>query len=100
MSPNGSIELYYKLVNMKLKILIFSGDLDSAVAFNGTRNWIDSLNLTELKNKKWIVENEVVGFITNYKELDFIIIKGAGHMVALDKPKEALILLNNFLSKK
>ena len=41
----ASLYLYPKLIQHKLKILIFSGDTDLVVPFNGSQRWIDSLKL-------------------------------------------------------
>ena len=38
-----------------------------------------------------------IGFITQYFGLDFIVLRGAGHMAASSKSKEFLAILNKFV---
>ena len=42
-------------------------------------------------------EDQVGGMVWQLKNLTFVSIKGAGHMVPKDKPKEAEVLINSFI---
>ena len=44
-SQEASYYLYPKLIAAGLKIMVFSGDTDMAVPYNGSQRWIDSLKL-------------------------------------------------------
>lgn len=96
----GSFYLYPKLLNSGLKILIYSGDTDGAVPYNGTQKWINNLALPVLKPwKSWRVNNSnVAGYRTVYQGLTFATIKGVGHMVPQWKPEETFYMLTQFLN--
>ena len=96
----GSIFLYNDLIKSGIKIMKYSGDTDAAVPFTGTRQWIYNLKLDTLKKwRSWRVnENEVAGYVVNYKGLTFVTVKGTGHMVPQWKRKEAFHMLTQFLN--
>jgi len=84
----GSFWIYPTLISKKLKILIFTGDTDAAVPFNGTLAWIRNLNLKI--NKQWrswrVNSKNVAGYVTDYEGLRLVTVKGTGHMVPQWKP--------------
>jgi len=102
-SKEASFFLYPKLIDSKLKILIFSGDTDAAVPVNGTQKWISNLNL-EVKSKwrSWRVDQNspVAGYRTVYEGLTFVSVMGTGHMVPQWKPKEAFYMVEKFLKNQ
>lgn len=97
MDKKGSQWVYEKLLATKeIRALKFSGDIDGAVPTYGTRNWINSMNITV--TEEWrpyyvdtggdIVNKELGGFIETYEgDLTFATIHGAGHMTPTDKPE-------------
>jgi len=101
-TEKGSFFLYKDLIASGIKILIYSGDTDAAVPFNGTQKWIKNLNLeTVNKWRTWrINKNKVAGYVENYKGLTFVTVIGTGHMVPQWKRAEAFYMLNQFLDGK
>jgi carboxypeptidase C (cathepsin A) len=96
---HGSQYVYPYLIAYRIKILIYSGDVDLAVPFTGTREWISNLNLTEKTGfVPWSYDGEVAGFIQKYAGLTFVTIKGAGHMVPQDKPPQAHKVIYDFIN--
>ena len=97
----GSIWTYPTLIKEKLKILIYSGDTDLAVPFNGNLLWIRDLKLkTEEAWRSWRVDNDtnnVAGYVVKYEGLTFCTIKGTGHMAPGWKPKEVHYMFSKFL---
>jgi serine carboxypeptidase-like clade 2 len=95
----GSYYLYQPLIQSGVRILIYSGDTDGAVPFNGTQKWINNLGLpVEKPWRSWrINDTEVAGYITNYTGLTFVTVKGTGHMVPQWKPAEAYHMYSKFL---
>ncbi|XP_024515025.1 serine carboxypeptidase-like 25 [Selaginella moellendorffii] len=75
-----------------------SGDADGVVSTLSTRSWIKELNLTS--QTPWFVISQVAGWSQAYNGLTFLTVLGAGHMVPLDKPQQALSLFEHFLKGK
>ncbi|XP_009590149.1 serine carboxypeptidase-like 26 isoform X1 [Nicotiana tomentosiformis] len=93
------LPIYKKLIQGGLKIWIFSGDADGRVPVIGTRYCIEALNLT-LKSEwhSWFHNHQVAGRIVEYEGLTFVTVRGAGHLVPLYKPSEALALIHSFVT--
>ena len=59
----------------------YSGDRDGAVPTFGTRKWVQALKWNMKKDwAPWTTEGQVSGFIEKYDGLDFVTVKGVGHM--------------------
>ena len=101
---HGSLYTYPFLIKSGLRIMIYSGDIDGAVPFVGTREWIQQLNLGKPDGKKsyyeWMVDDQVAGYYELYNGLTFVTVKGSGHMVPQDKPAQAWHMINSFLTGK
>ncbi|XP_026429572.1 serine carboxypeptidase-like 26 [Papaver somniferum] len=94
------LPIYTKLIKAGLKIWIYSGDTDGRVPVIGSRYWTEALGLS-LKSpwRTWYHENQVGGRIVEYENgFSFVTVKGAGHLVPLNKPTESLALIRSFLS--
>jgi carboxypeptidase C (cathepsin A) len=63
------------------KLLFYSGDTDGAVPTYGTKRWIKELEWPIKKEwRQWKTDGQVSGYIQEYEGLDFVTIKGVGHM--------------------
>ncbi|KAG2726810.1 hypothetical protein I3760_01G129600 [Carya illinoinensis] len=93
------LSTYTKLIKGGLKIWIYSGDTDGRVPVIGSRYWIEALSLP-LKSpwRSWYHNHQVGGRIVEYEGITFVTVRGAGHLVPLNKPSEALSLLHSFLT--
>ncbi|OVA13573.1 Peptidase S10 [Macleaya cordata] len=93
------LPIYTKLIKAGLKIWVYSGDTDGRVPVIGSRYWTEALGLP-LKSswRTWSHNNQVGGRIVEYEGLTFVTVKGAGHLVHLNKPSESLSLIHSFLS--
>ena len=100
----GSYSLYTSSllkVNPPLNILIYSGDTDGAVPTVGTMQWINNLGLTvandwrQWGNGKW---GQVAGYTINYEGLNFVTIKGTGHMSIQWKRPQGQYMFQQFLA--
>ncbi|KAL1343301.1 serine carboxypeptidase-like 33 [Arachis hypogaea] len=93
------LPIYTKLIKGGLKIWIYSGDTDGRILVIGTRYWVEALGLS-LKSswQNWYHDNQVGGRIVEYEGLTYVTVRGAGHLVPLNKPSEALSLIHSFLS--
>lgn len=105
----ASITLYPELAS-KLRIMIFNGDADACVPYNGNEEWIGMLEEQGiLKQSKawtpWYTSNRrtPAGYLTKYsvkgsdKDFSFRTIRLAGHMVPQFQPEAALVMLTEFI---
>jgi carboxypeptidase C (cathepsin A) len=100
--PN-MIPIYDELVK-HIRVLVYSGDVDSCVNYLGTETAV--LQIKAAGGKKawhaWLVDDQVAGFtMTLGTNLTFATVKDAGHMVpskAIGKPQNALEMLTRFLA--
>jgi len=105
----ASITLYPELAK-KMRILIYNGDADLCVPYNGNEEWITGLadqgvlKLTE-PWRPWFIgeESTAAGAKTVYsvegsdQVLTFLTIRLAGHMVPLFRPDAALSFFSDFV---
>jgi carboxypeptidase C (cathepsin A) len=102
-SKEGSFESIKYLINKNIKILIYSGDTDLVVPFNGNQLWIKQLNLTlKEKWKSWKLDDEddyIAGYKVVYDKLTFYTVRGVGHLVPKWKPKEAFYIFSQFINE-
>jgi serine carboxypeptidase-like clade 1 len=64
-----------------IRLMFYSGDTDGALPTYGTKRWIKRLGWN-IKNvwRPWLTDGQVSGYIEQYEGLDFITVKGTGHM--------------------
>ena len=80
----GSFYLYPDLIKSGIRIFKYSGDTDAVAPFNGTEKWIKNLKLETVKDwRSWNTgdANNIGGYVTQYKRLTYVTVRGAGHMV-------------------
>ncbi|KAB1213809.1 Serine carboxypeptidase-like 33 [Morella rubra] len=93
------LPVYTKLIKGGLKIWVYSGDADGRVPVIGSRYCVEALRLPlKAPWRSWYHHNQVGGRIEEYEGLTFVSVRGAGHLVPLDKPSEALSLIHSFLT--
>lgn len=101
MQDKGSIWTYPTLIKEGLRILVYSGDTDAIVPFNGNQAWIHNLKLEiESPWRQWRAygdKDNVSGYVIKYKGLTFCTVKGTGHMAPQWKPKESYYMFSQFL---
>jgi serine carboxypeptidase-like clade 2 len=92
------LPIYSKLIKAGMRIWIYSGDADGRVPVTGSRYWIEALDLPLISPwRSWFHHHQVGGRVVEYEGLTFATIRGAGHLVPLNKPSEGLLLFNSFL---
>uniref|UniRef100_A0A803MNB9 Carboxypeptidase n=1 Tax=Chenopodium quinoa TaxID=63459 RepID=A0A803MNB9_CHEQI len=93
------LSIYKKLMQGGLKIWVYSGDVDGRVPVIGTRYWVESLGLPiKTPWRSWYHQHQVGGRLVEYEGLTLVTVRGAGHLVPLNKPSEALALIHSFLT--
>ena len=104
MQNKASIWIYPTLFKNNIRILIFNGDSDIVVSYNGNQNWIEAINLEVLDDwRPWRAfedNKNIAGYVTKYKGLTFCTVKGAGHEVPRWKPKESYYMFSQFLKNE
>ncbi|VDM55389.1 unnamed protein product [Angiostrongylus costaricensis] len=89
-----------------VKILIYNGDVDTVCNHAMNRQFLSKLNRRilgeERANEPWSYLNEkpsIAGFQLKYEGgIDFITVRGSGHFVPADKPRESLQMIYNFVT--
>lgn len=90
-----------KLLNDQLPVLIYSGDLDYICNFYGNRavamklDWDHGHDFRNATDHDW---NDGGGLARSFNGLSFLQVYDAGHMVPQDQPKQALIMIAQFLN--
>jgi len=86
----------------KIRVLIYNGDGDACVPYNGNEEWTSGLGIPATSAwHAWTIDRQVQGYATTYQSnFAFVTIKGAGHMVPQTHPKAGLEMFNRFLDNK
>ena len=111
MHENASYWIYPHLMKEKLRIWIYSGDVDADVPTPGTIHWIQKFKeeqgipILEPWREWWVKglhthEDQVGGMTWELRGLTFASVRGAGHMVPKDKRKAAYVMFESFLDGK
>ena len=94
----GSLYTYPYLISSGLKIMVYSGDTDGGCPTVGSREWIAGLELEMVQDhSQWYLGGQVAGYVEVYNGLQFVTVKGVGHVVPLWAPPQAHSLLTHFL---
>jgi serine carboxypeptidase-like clade 1 len=85
-----------------LRVLIYNGDADPSINSFMAQNWTSSLGFTPTQTwRPWTLDSclRMGGYVTRYKErLDYLTIRGSGHMVPEFKPAPALEFMRAWLA--
>merc|ERR1712212_1055159 len=86
----------------KPRILLYNGDIDMACNFLGDEWFVDDLGRKLIvERRSWLVKDkdgyeQIAGYVKQFERISFLTVKGAGHMVPSDKPKEAYEMFRRF----
>uniref|UniRef100_A0A7E4VLI3 Carboxypeptidase n=1 Tax=Panagrellus redivivus TaxID=6233 RepID=A0A7E4VLI3_PANRE len=95
--------------NYPVKILIYNGDVDFACNFMGDQWFVEAVaerwGIPVVKPyNEWHYRNQIAGYVKTFAadnvQLNLATVKGAGHMVPMDRPGPALQLLANFFNNR
>jgi len=82
------------------RILVYSGDTDSAVPFLSTQRWIDCLELPQKSPYSyWHYDGEIAGTVHALRWLTYVTIRGAGHMVPFYSPILGFEFFSNWIKQ-
>mmetsp|Transcript_10790 Transcript_10790/g.29802 ORF Transcript_10790/g.29802 Transcript_10790/m.29802 type:complete len:564 (+) Transcript_10790:58-1749(+) len=97
------LSAFYKHVALEtnLSVLVYNGDVDPAITSFAAQNWTSHLGLhTKEEWGPWTVDGcrRMGGYVTRYQgDLDFLTIRGAGHMVPTYKAAASFTFLQSWL---
>ena len=94
-----------ELLDKEIPVLIYVGDKDLVCDWLGNLAWVNKLdysgheNFNATKFKPWFTTEGIqAGEVKNYKHFTYLRIYESGHMVPLDQPKNALSMVNQWIS--
>uniref|UniRef100_A0A914PKH8 Serine carboxypeptidase n=1 Tax=Panagrolaimus davidi TaxID=227884 RepID=A0A914PKH8_9BILA len=90
-----------------VRILVYNGDVDTVCNFLGDAKFIDGVAknhgfTVDIPRKRWWFRENVAGFFQRYSggnnfQIDVLTVKGAGHMVPMDRPGPSMQMISNFI---
>ena len=94
-----------KVLHSGIRVLIYAGDADFICNWIGNKKWVMKLNwkykknFAEVKDSKWTDKsgNKKFGECRTYKNLSFVRVFNAGHMVPYDQPEASYEMLSKWL---
>jgi len=94
------VGLFNELVQGKLiKVMVYSGDDDSACLTSATQRWLWGMNWTITEEwRSWSVNDQVAGYIVKFDGMTFMTVHGAGHLVPQTRPEFALEVIRGYLN--
>lgn len=90
------------ILNSGLDVLVYSGDKDFICNWRGGEAWTHEVNWDHKTDfnagnySDWNVEGKAAGALKTAKNLKFLRVFDAGHMVPMNQPVAALQMLNEF----
>ena len=92
------------ILNSGLDTLVYSGDKDFICNWRGGEKWTNEVNWEGKSSYgktdyvDWTVGGKAAGHLKSYKNLKFLRVYDAGHMVPMDQPANALQMLKEFIT--
>ncbi|XP_038975365.1 serine carboxypeptidase 1-like [Phoenix dactylifera] len=87
-----------QLITSRIRLWLFSGDIDTVVSITATKYAVRNLNLPIKSSwRAWYSKSQVGGYVVGYEGLAFVTVRGAGHMVPSYQPERALTMISSFL---
>ena len=99
--PGGLAPQMQKLIDSKrnLTMLVYNGDVDTVCNFLGDEWFVDDLGRKVIRDySTWKVGKQVAGYLKHYEGITFATVRGSGHMVPQDRPREAFEMIRIFLN--
>ncbi|TKR58874.1 hypothetical protein L596_030261 [Steinernema carpocapsae] len=94
------------LSHENIKVVVFSGEWDLVCNVLGTLRWMSKLNWPHLNHFKkmdrkafFTKSGQFVGYFKKLKNLEFYLVKKAGHMVPKDNPEAGIRMLEMILGQ-
>mmetsp|Transcript_4542 Transcript_4542/g.5811 ORF Transcript_4542/g.5811 Transcript_4542/m.5811 type:complete len:709 (-) Transcript_4542:153-2279(-) len=94
------------LLDKGVRTLFFNGQYDMICNHIGVEmslealQWKGSKEFSLATPSVWTVDSSPAGYLRNFGPLSLLLVLDSGHMVPLDKPKQALDMITRFIKKK
>lgn len=89
----------------EIQVLLFSGEYDLICNYVGTEYLIGNMTWNNakgfgkgIKREDWKIDNSLVGYYMEDRNLSYVLIKDGSHMVPYDRPIECLDMINRFMN--
>jgi cathepsin A (carboxypeptidase C) len=92
------------LLEAGIEVLIYAGDADFICNWMGNKAWTLALDwaghdaFNTAQDRDWLVDGNKAGTVRTASNFTFLQVNGAGHMVPMDQPKNALSMIETFMS--
>eukprot|EP00698_Gefionella_okellyi_P009143 TRINITY_DN22_c0_g1_i1.p1 TRINITY_DN22_c0_g1~~TRINITY_DN22_c0_g1_i1.p1 ORF type:complete len:430 (+),score=98.25 TRINITY_DN22_c0_g1_i1:62-1351(+) len=89
-----------------VRVLVYSGMDDFICNYYGGRAWTAAMQwpgqaqFNDAKLVPWLVDGQNAGYVKSAHGLTFLEVANAGHMVPMDQPANALVMLNKFMKNQ
>lgn len=102
LTREGSFWIYPVLKAAGIRMMFYSGETDGAIPTLASKIWIENLGYDVVQEwKPWMYgDNQVAGWWERYDGLDFVIVRGVGHMAPQWSPEAVLNMVNNWMANK
>jgi len=107
---DGMEDAYFKvtpelkfLLNHNITVLVYSGTNDLVDDWMGSLYVLENLDykyhneFNEVKLNKWIYENKEIGEYKRYKNLKFVKVFGAGHLLGINAQIQGMLVVIDFV---
>ncbi|KAJ0818770.1 putative carboxypeptidase D [Helianthus annuus] len=98
-SPTTILPTINQLVEDKIIVWIYSGDIDGRVPVTSSRYSVNKLKIpVVIPWRPWYYNKEVGGYVVGYEgSMVLTTVRGAGHTVPSYQPQRALVMISSFL---
>jgi len=86
-------------------VLVYAGDTDFMVDWIGCKAWLQKLpwkyqkEWNEARPNEFVLHNRVRGIMQTASNLTFMQVYDSGHMVPMDQPEVALVMIREFMAQ-
>jgi carboxypeptidase C (cathepsin A) len=97
---------YYPRLFTSMRVLIYNGVFDMDCNFMGTDAWLSGLQwpgsdkFLSTQRVPWYANGHLAGYIRGHENVTQLVVSGSGHMVPMDQPETALIMLTKFINNQ
>ncbi|CAH9072298.1 unnamed protein product [Cuscuta epithymum] len=94
------------LLEEDITMLIYAGEFDLICNWLGNSRWVHAMkwsgqeNFSRAPNVNFTVDGNVKGTLKSHGPLSFLKVSDAGHMVPMDQPEAALVMLQRWMQGK